>query len=97
MFLPPNIILQRIRCIVFGPISSHYGVKEKDILAEIGARFKKARLEADMTQAELAAKVDKDQQSIQRFEKGRMNPTVIYLLEICDGLDVDLSAMLKRL
>jgi len=70
-------------------------VEEELILKSLGKRFKKARLKAGLTQAELAARIDKDQQSIQRFEKGRINPTIIYLLEVCHGLDVNLADLLK--
>jgi transcriptional regulator with XRE-family HTH domain len=71
-------------------------VEEEKILKQLGKRFRKARLEAGLTQAELAARIDKDQQSIQRFEKGRINPTYLYLLEVCEGLGVQISMILDK-
>ena len=68
---------------------------EEQILKDLGKRFKKARIKAVLTQAELAALIDKDQQSIQRFEKGRINPTIIYLMQVSDGLDVNLSDLIS--
>ncbi len=70
---------------------------EDKILKELGGLFKKTRLKAGLTQAELAARIDKDQQSIQRFEKGRINPTIVYLIEVATGLDVDLWELIKEL
>ena len=70
-------------------------MEEEKILKQLGKRFRKARLEAGLTQAELAARIDKDQQSIQRFEKGRINPTYLYLLDVCKGLDLAISDLLK--
>jgi len=70
-------------------------VDEEQILKELGQRFKVLRLNAKLTQEELAARIDKDQQSIQRFEKGRINPTIVYLLEVCEGLGVELSDVVK--
>ena len=64
-------------------------------LKQLGANFKKVRKQKGMTQIQLAAIVDKDQQSIQRFEKGRVNPTYIYLLELCIGLEISLSDILE--
>lgn len=69
-------------------------VNEDDILIELGSKFRVIRESKGLTQSELAAIVDKDQQSIQRFEKGRMNPSYIYMLEICKGLNISLSEIL---
>ena len=38
--------------------------------------------------------IEKDQQSIQRFEAGKINPSYIYLLEICEGLECKLDEVL---
>jgi transcriptional regulator with XRE-family HTH domain len=55
-------------------------------LKELGKRIKELRLEQKLTQAELGALVNKDQQSIQRLEAGRINPSYLYLCEIMAGL-----------
>ncbi len=72
-------------------------MNQEKLLKKLGRRFKKIRLEKGLTQAKLAALIDKDQQSIQRFEKGRINPTYIYLLEICKGLEINLGDVLTNL
>tara|TARA_R110002096_G_scaffold381259_2_gene575115 strand:- start:3956 stop:4126 length:171 start_codon:yes stop_codon:yes gene_type:complete len=52
-------------------------------------KIKELRIRENLTQAELAARVNKDQQSIQRLEAGRINPSYLYLLEIQIGLGVE--------
>lgn len=69
-------------------------MNQDKLLKKLGKKFKAIRRDKGLTQAQLAARVDKDQQSIQRFEKGRINPTYIYLMEICEGLEVELSDVL---
>lgn len=45
----------------------------------------------DITQAELAHAIGKDQQSIQRLEAGKINPSYFYLYEIAEGLQVSIE------
>lgn len=47
-----------------------------------------------MTQEELAFQINKDQQSLQRLEKGKVNPTYIYLLDLAEGLGVPVKELL---
>lgn len=71
---------------------------EKDIfLKHIGASIRKVRLEKGMTQSQLAYKVGKDQQSIQRLESGNINATLYYLSEIAMGMDMTFEDFLKKL
>ena len=44
---------------------------------------------------ELAYRTNKDQPSINRLERGRVNPSLIYLAEIAAGLEIDLNELLK--
>ena len=68
---------------------------DKDIeLRKLGERIRKIRLEKGLTQFELGSRVNKDQQSIQRLEKGNVNPSYYYLMEICEGLEVDFKEVL---
>lgn len=48
-----------------------------------------------MSQAKLGLKIFKDQQSIYKVEAGQFNPSYIYLLEICQGLDITIEELLK--
>ncbi len=38
-----------------------------------------------------------NQQSIQRLEKGNVNPTFYYLKEIAEGLEVEIEEIVKKL
>ncbi len=62
----------------------------KQKLRELGERFRLIRESKGLSQKDVALKSDKTQQSIQRFEKGRRNVSYIYLLEVCEGLDIDI-------
>ena len=71
---------------------------EKDIfLKNIGASIRRVRTEKGLTQTELAHRVGKDQQSIQRLESGNINATLYYLSEIAKGLDMQFEDLLKEI
>ena len=68
--------------------------KEQEIyLILLGARVKKLRVQRNLTLKNLAHGIGKDPQSIHRLEKGRINPSFLYLLEISKGLDIDVSKL----
>ena len=66
----------------------------KDIeLVKLGKRVKEIRLSKNLTQFDLATLANKDQQSIQRLEAGKINPSYIYLLEVCQGLEIPVAEL----
>lgn len=68
---------------------------DKDIeLKRLGEKIKKIRKGLCLTQFELGIRINKDQQSISRLEAGEINPSYIYLMEICKGLEVELKDIL---
>jgi len=70
---------------------------EKDgILKALGSKFRLAREARGISQTELANRLGKDQPSINRLEQGNVNPSYMYLLEVCEGLDVELSEVLSK-
>jgi transcriptional regulator with XRE-family HTH domain len=64
-------------------------------LALLGRKIALIRNEKGLTQAQLANAIGKDQQSLQRLEAGRINPSYIYLTEIAQGLDVPVDVLFK--
>jgi putative transcriptional regulator len=63
---------------------------KKDIfLRQFGEHIRSMRLKKNLTQFDVASAVGKDRQSIQRLEAGKINPTVFYLFELAEGLQVD--------
>jgi transcriptional regulator with XRE-family HTH domain len=69
--------------------------KKKAFLKKLAARIIYLREKQGVSQAELAEKCDKDKQSINRLEKGNVNPSVFYLQEIADALGVGLNELMK--
>jgi putative transcriptional regulator len=64
---------------------------KKKLLKKLGGRVRSIRKAKGITQADLAYSIDKDQSSIQRLEKGRVNPSFYYLFEIAQGLGVPIK------
>lgn len=60
--------------------------QSKKVSAEIGAKLAKARIEAGVTQRELAERTGVHQAVISRVEQGRANPTIGLLEDIAAGL-----------
>lgn len=56
-----------------------------------GAHIRKLRVAKGLTQAALSNKIDKDTQSLQRVERRVINPSIYYLKELADALDIPLS------
>lgn len=57
----------------------------------LGNNIKSIRKKKNISQSELARLCLKDKQSIERVENGKTNPTVKYLIEIANSLDVSLK------
>ena len=73
-------------------------MKSKEVLLKkLGARIREIRKEKNMSQAELANTIDKDQQSVQRLEAGNINPSYYYLYEIAEGLNVELEDLISNI
>lgn len=66
-------------------------------LQKLGKHIKSLREKKQLTQKALALACDKDQQSIQRLERGDINPGYLYLLQISEGLETDITELLKGL
>ncbi|MBY0477903.1 MAG: helix-turn-helix domain-containing protein [Chitinophagaceae bacterium] len=64
-------------------------------LKKLGANITRLREEKGFSQSELALRCDKDRQSLNRLEKGKINPSIFYLLEIATELNVELKDLLN--
>lgn len=67
-----------------------------DKLIKLGLKVRELRLAKSLSQTDLAFKIGKDQPSINRLEKGKINPSILYLLEIANGLDISVSKLLEE-
>ncbi len=66
-------------------------------MLKLGERIQAIRMEKGMTLKDLAHIIGKDPQSISRVEKGKSNPTFIYLTELCEGLGITLEELVAGL
>jgi transcriptional regulator with XRE-family HTH domain len=64
-----------------------------NFLKSLGKRIAFLREKNGLNQAELALECEKDRQSINRLEKGNVNPSVYYLQQISKALNVSLSEL----
>lgn len=60
-------------------------------LEKLGLKLKNIRIGKGLTLKELGYIIDKDPQSISRVEMGKINPTYLYLIDVCKGLGIDIS------
>jgi transcriptional regulator with XRE-family HTH domain len=64
---------------------------KKIFLEKLGRNISRIREEQGLSQSQLASMCLKDRQSLNRLEKGKINPSVFYLLELSLELKVDLK------
>ena len=63
---------------------------------KLGKKIKLARIEFDLTQAQLAEKIDAKQKSISRYETGVSLPSLETLVKIAGALDKPTSYFLDE-
>ena len=68
---------------------------KKATLEFLGTRIREIRKKQGLSQTQLANNIGKDQQSIQRLEAGKINPSFFYLCQIADGLGVTVASIVK--
>ncbi len=68
---------------------------QRDILKDLGKLLKEIRISKGLTLKDVSHKIDKDPQSIHRLEQGGVNPSYLYLLEICKGLDITMDELIQ--
>jgi transcriptional regulator with XRE-family HTH domain len=62
---------------------------------EFGERLKAVREERQWTQAEFAARIQRDQSEVSRWERGRVMPEYDTLTILARGLGVEMSALME--
>lgn len=71
--------------------------QQEKLVKKLAARIKQVREDKGMTLQEVAHNIGKDHQSIYRVESGKANPSFVYLVELCEGLDITVSELLEGL
>jgi putative transcriptional regulator len=67
--------------------------KREIILKEFGLHVKNIRLTKGFTQLYVCKPMGRDQQSLQRVESGKVNPSLIYMMELANGLEVSMEEL----
>lgn len=70
---------------------------KKQFLVLLGKYIVKLRQQKGWTQSELSRNCDKDRQSIERLEKGKINPSAYYLYQIAEGLGMEFEDLLESI
>jgi putative transcriptional regulator len=66
-------------------------MNKEQLLKKLGKHIAALRTEKSISQAELARLCDKDPQSLNRLEKGRINPSIFFLYQISIELNIPLK------
>ncbi|RZK38632.1 MAG: XRE family transcriptional regulator [Pedobacter sp.] len=72
-------------------------MEKEELLKKLGDNIRNIRTDKGISQKQLAYSIGKDQQSIQRLEVGKMNPTFFYLSQIAKGLDLQVKDLISNL
>ncbi|UII27619.1 helix-turn-helix domain-containing protein [Fulvivirga maritima] len=68
-------------------------IKKEILQKRLGERIAYLRTTKGLNQTELAHYCNKDRQSINRLEKGKVNPSIYYLLQISNALEINMSEL----
>lgn len=66
-----------------------------EVIKQIATKVRTLRLEQNMTQEELAARSDIDVRSIQRIESHNISVSLITIIKVSKGLDIELSKLFQ--
>ena len=64
---------------------------------KIGLRIVELRTQKGWSQSELARKLGKDRQAVEKLENGKVNPTLYSLQQVATALNVSLSELFDAL
>jgi putative transcriptional regulator len=70
-------------------------MNKSETLINLGQKIRTIRMSKNMTQIELANKIGKDHPSINKLEKGKVNPSYIFLQEVAEGLELEINDLIK--
>ncbi len=69
--------------------------KKQQFLIEFGNHIRKLRKEKSISGSELSRLLFMDKPNITRIEKGRVNPSLYMIKQICKALDISLDELFK--
>jgi len=68
-------------------------VKKEELQKKIGQRIVELRSQKGWTQSDLARACNKDRQSIERIENGKVAPSLYSLYEISQALEISMAKL----
>lgn len=71
------------------------GIKNKKFLKKLGLHVRTLRTEKNLTQLDLAIKIDNYAEQVGRIERGELNVSICTLKLIAEGLDIELFELFK--
>jgi putative transcriptional regulator len=71
------------------------GIAKDIFLKQLGEHIRDVRLKKNITQFDLASSINKDRQSLQRLESGNINPSIYYLYELSEGLEIPVEQLIR--
>jgi ribosome-binding protein aMBF1 (putative translation factor) len=77
-----------------------WGMKKRIYIAQrsrLVSLLREMRVEAGLTQVDLAARIEKDQAYVSRYESGQRRLDVLEVREICQAMGIMLEEFVKRL
>lgn len=70
-------------------------MEKQEFLKQVGQQIKKKRLEKGISQVQLADLCERDKQSIERIESGKINTSIYMLHLIASALKIHLSEIVN--
>ncbi|MBE7704059.1 MAG: helix-turn-helix transcriptional regulator [Cyanobacteria bacterium SIG28] len=70
-------------------------MSDKKRLKDLGLNIKMLRIKQGLSQEELAEQVKISRNSISLIETGKINPTILKVIDITKALNVDINALIK--
>lgn len=78
-------------------IKENKNMSDKQRLKNIGINIKSERLRRNISQERLAELTNISRNSVSLIETGKINPTILKVLDIADALGTDINELTKNL
>lgn len=70
-------------------------MQDKEFLFKLGQKIRILRLQKRLSQEFLSEKADGERGHISNIENGKANPSIIYLKQIADALECDITELFR--
>ena len=70
-------------------------MSDKSRLKNLGINIKSARLRSNVSQEQLAELTNISRNSVSLIETGKINPTILKVIDIANALEIDLNSLIR--